>query len=68
MRGLYVSMNTPAPSLVSIIEFFCHIMATNILSGVAPAGDGCCSDQDGVDAQFVSLTDTSQFPSANLKA
>ncbi|KAM0347229.1 hypothetical protein HYE67_000044 [Fusarium culmorum] len=35
---------------------------------VAPAGDGCCSDQDGVDAQFVSLTDTSQFPSANLKA
>ncbi|KAH7239535.1 hypothetical protein BKA59DRAFT_503322 [Fusarium tricinctum] len=35
--------------------------------GVAPAGDGCCSDQDGVDPQFVSLTDTSQFPSANLK-
>jgi hypothetical protein len=42
-------------------------MATYMLLGVAPAGDGCCSDQDGVEPQYVSLTDTSQFPSANLK-
>lgn len=35
--------------------------------GVTTAGDGCCSDQDGVDPQLVSLTDTSDFPSANLK-
>ncbi|KAI1052580.1 hypothetical protein LB507_009783 [Fusarium sp. FIESC RH6] len=35
--------------------------------GVTTAGDGCCSDQDGVAPQLVSLTDDSDFPSANLK-
>ncbi|KAF4946024.1 hypothetical protein FGADI_11528 [Fusarium gaditjirri] len=35
--------------------------------GVTTAGSGCCSDADGVDPQLISLTDTSDFPSANLK-
>ncbi|RGP77981.1 extracellular serine-rich [Fusarium longipes] len=48
--------------LVRINEF------PNAQFGVTTAGDGCCSDQDGTEPQLVSLTSTSDFPSANLKA